>query len=77
MNNVTKMNRDFYIKMRIGGTSHNTIISSIFPPTRIEKFQQDISGLEDVDYTKKVNIQKLIDEVVETTTANKNKKIKK
>jgi hypothetical protein len=62
MSNISKnLNRDFYIKMRIGGTSHKTIINSIFPPDRASKFLDDIKGLEDIDYTKKVNIEKLIE----------------
>ena len=69
----TRLNRDFYIKMRINGVTHQTIIDNVFPPERKESFCNDVSGLENVDYTKKLNIEKLV-EGVETETKIKSKK---
>lgn len=54
------LNRDFYIKMRIKGYSHETIVSGVFPPERKGTFLIDIDGLENVDFTKKIDFSKLI-----------------
>lgn len=77
----SKLNRDFYIQMRIKGYSHDTIVTNVFPPERLETFVDDIKGLEDIDYTKKVSIDKLVnanDEVKpkKKTTTKKDKKLK-
>lgn len=72
----TRLNRDFYIKMRINGYSHETIVSNVFPPERSEKFLKDIEGLDSVDFTKKADIDKLVDgkqEVKKEKTKTKNK----
>lgn len=72
----TRLNRDFYIKMRINGYSHETIVSNVFPPERSEKFLKDIEGLDSVDFTKKADINKLVDgkqEVKKEKTKTKNK----
>lgn len=68
-----KLNRDFYIKMRIKGYSHETLTSNIFPPERTETFMNDISGLENIDYTKKVDIDKLVNGLEEKSTVKKSK----
>lgn len=70
-----KLNRDFYIKMRLNKISHETIVASIFPPERKDSFCNDISDLENVDYSKKLNIEKLVEGVeIETKTKSKIKK---
>lgn len=74
MNISTRLNRDFYVKMRINGYSHDTITQNIFPPNRFEPFCNDVRGLENIDYTKKVDIQKLVEGIDEIKTKNKIKK---
>lgn len=73
MKTGTRLNRDFYIKMRLQGYSHETIALSVFPPERKESFCNDVSDLEEVDYKKKINIEKLI-EGTDNTINKKNKK---
>jgi len=58
-----KLNRDFYIKMRLNGVSHETITKSIFPKDRVTDFNEHIQDLVEIDYTKKVNIEKLVEGV--------------
>lgn len=70
----TRLNRDFYIKMRLQGYSHDTITLSVFPPERKESFCNDVVDLRGVDYKKKINIEKLIEGVDDTNNKQKNKK---
>ena len=70
-----RLNRDFYIKMRLNGYTHQTITENVFPPERKDSFCNDVSGLEDIDYSKKLNIEKLVEGVeIETKTKSKIKK---
>lgn len=55
-----KLNRDFYIKMRIKGYEHNALVNSTFPPERKEKFQSDVADLESIDFSKRVDVEKLV-----------------
>lgn len=73
MDIAKKLNRDFYIKMRIKGYRHDALIEATFPPERKEKFQSDVSDLETVDFTKKVDV----DVLIETTSEQKPKKTTK
>lgn len=73
MNISTELNRDFYIKMRIKGYTHKTITENVFPPERFEAFYNDIKDLEEIDFTKKVNV----DVLIETTSETKSKKTTK
>lgn len=67
----TELNRDFYIKMRIKGYTHKTIIDNVFPPERFEAFYNDIKDLEETDFTKKIDTKKLV-----KSEKVKNKKVK-
>jgi hypothetical protein len=60
MDIAKRLNRDFYIKMRIKGYPHDSLIEATFPPERKENFQSDVSDLEAVDFTKKVDVDVLI-----------------
>lgn len=51
-----RLNRDFYIKMRIKGYTHQTLTTDVFPPERQETFCNDVKDLETVDFTKKSNL---------------------
>ncbi len=74
MNISTRLNRDFYVKMRIKGYTHDVITSNVFPPERFDSFCDDIKGLDDIDYTKKIDINKVIDKTEEIKKdKNKNK----
>lgn len=59
MDIAKQLNRDYYIKMRMKGYSHESLTGNVFPPERTEKFVSDVIDLKDVDFTKKVNIEKL------------------
>ena len=59
MDIAKQLNRDYYIKMRMKGYSHESLTGNVFPPERTEKFVSDAIDLKDVDFTKKVNIEKL------------------
>lgn len=61
MDIAKRLNRDFYIKMRLKGYSHSKLVESTFPPERKEKFSSDVADLESVDFAKKVNVEKLIE----------------
>ncbi len=69
----TKLNRDFYIQMRLKGYTHETIVSNVFPPERYENFISDVKGLEEIDYSKKIDIDKLVG--INKSTKKVNKKI--
>jgi hypothetical protein len=60
MDIAKQLNRDYYIKMRIKGYSHESLIANVFPPERTEKFVSDVNDLKDIDFTKKVNIENLV-----------------
>lgn len=67
------LNRDFYIKMRLKGYKHEDLVEGVFPPERKGTFVIDIEGLENVDYTKKIDIEKLVygDKKTKTNTEAK------
>ena len=71
MDIAKQLNRDYYIKMRIKGYSHESLTGNVFPPERTEKFVSDVNDLKDVDFTKKVNVEKLVEGVKETKVENK------
>lgn len=74
MNISTRLNRDFYVKMRLNGYSHETITKNVFPPNRFDAFCDDVKDLENIDYEKKINIQRLVDGNEEIKIKNKIKK---
>lgn len=63
MDIARQLNRDYYIKMRIKGYSHESLTGNVFPPERTDKFVSDVSDLKDIDFTKKVNIESLVEGV--------------
>lgn len=73
----TTLNRDFYTSLRKKGHTHLQIIESVFPSERKEKFLSDVADLEAVDFTKKVDIEKLVSGVkkkaAKKTTKSKSK----
>lgn len=73
------LNRDFYIKMRIKGYTHQNILSAIFPTERTPEFNSHVEDLENIDFTNEVDIDKLVDaEYIGENIGNKSKnKIKK
>lgn len=60
MDIAKRLNRDFYIKMRMKGYSHESLVSNVFPPERTDKFKSDVEDLKDIDFTKKVDIDSLV-----------------
>lgn len=61
MDIAKRLNRDYYIKMRIKGYSHESLTSNVFPPERTEKFKSDVEDLKDVNFNEKVNINQLVE----------------
>ena len=77
MDIAKKLNRDYYIKMRIKGYSHESLTSKVFPPERTEKFVSDVENLKDVDFTKNVDIDQLVNGIKKENKTSSKKKSQK
>ena len=77
MDIAKKLNRDYYIKMRIKGYSHESLTSKVFPTERTEKFVSDVEDLKDVDFTKNVDIDQLVNGIKKENKTSSKKKSQK